>query len=367
MKFSGLSFRFQNLLVLFLGMYYFLFLDSFQILRSEVSVQILGQRNGGEFVFETGNRFPNLSGIAGGSRISFDRNYNLGGVGAKWFEKKWEISGQFTTTGWYTRTGQARDEDFFLYSVSKERAHHVDFQNFSYYDSTNIYSGTRNFADGIGKSSMFEYNFESFARYYLGDATSDIYTSGDGYFLSVGLSYTYNKYDFYDVNQWIATVPIFYEPIGYGLSFTNSILQSYYGFGYRWNWERFYIDSSFHVLSARIQTRDFHKQRNINFLSDTYGFGLLATLELGFKWNQSFLAFLKWNQHRFFTKGSFVADGGLSEGDILANYLGRYKAHINTKQWNIQLGGEYRLDWFRRDGSVLEKNNSAMNARAKPR
>ncbi len=310
----------------------------------EYSLQILGGRSGGEFVFETGNRFPNLSGITGGSRISFDRNFYFAGFGGKYFHSNWEIRGKFTTTGWYVRSGRARDEDFFLFSVSQERAHHIAFREFAYYDSVNVYSGKRNFADGVGKSSLSEYNTETLARYYLGEATPDLSNSGNGFFLTGGLIYTYNKYIFYDVVQWIATNPIFYQPIGYGLSFSNSILRLPIGFGYRWNWEDLYLDTSFHYLHAILRTRDFHKQRNINFNSSTIGPGILSTLEFGYKINPRNSIFTRLNQHRFFTKGNFEAVGGLNEPDILANYLGRFKAHINTKDWTLEFGWEYNFE-----------------------
>lgn len=315
-------------------------------LGAEFSLQVLGARSGGEFVFETGNRFPNLSGLTGGSRISFDRDYNLGGVAGKWVGDRLEVSGKYTTTGWYVHTGRARDEDFFLYSVSKERAHHVQFNELSYYDSTNVYSGTRNFADGIGKSSMTENNLEFMTRYYLGEARGNIHSSGDGFFLSGGIRYTYNKYIFYDVNQWVGTVPVFYQPIGYGLSFSNDIWEFPFGFGYRWNYEKFYLDGGFQVLVAYIKSRDFHKQRNINFFSETFGYGILANMELGYKFTNKISGFLRLNQHRFFTKGSFHSVGGLTRDDILSNYVGRFKAHINTKEWTLEFGSEIQTNWL---------------------
>jgi outer membrane protease len=318
---------------------------SFRQLDAEYSISILGGQNGGEFVFETGNRFPNLSGITGGSRISFERDFPFFGLAGKYWKSNWEISGKFTTTGWYVPTGRARDEDFFLFSVSQERAHPMAFRELSFTDSATVFSGTRNFADGVGKSSMSEYNFEFLGRYYFGEARSDIYQSGDGFFLSGGARYTYNKYYFYDVIQWVAFNPPFIGPIGYGLSFTNTILEVPIGFGYRWNWESFYLDTSFHLLFSYLQTRDFHAQRNINFNSTTLGPGILASVETGYKLDESKSIFFRLIQHRFFTKGSFEAVGGLSEGDIAANFLGRYKAFINTKQFSIEFGLELRPNW----------------------
>lgn len=312
---------------------------------SEYSLEGFVGKRGGEYLFETGNRFPNLSGTRGGSRITFERDYNYVGFGGKWMKDQWELSGRFSTTGWAIDTGQARDEDFFLYNVSQERAHHIATRELSFHDSTSVYSGTRNFADGIGKSSMKEYGLDFFGRYYLGKSKADVLKSGDGYFLSAGAKYTYNKYIFYDVVQWVATNPIFYQPIGLGLSFSSTIFEIPIGYGYRWNWEKFYLDTSLHFLFAYIQTRDFHVQRNINFLSETAGTGFLATAELGYKYSNRTFGFLRLNQHRFFTKGNFKADGGLSQEDILANFAGKYKAHINTKEYSLELGIELRPEW----------------------
>jgi hypothetical protein len=314
-------------------------------LYAEYTVQLLGGRNGGDFVFETGNRFPNLSGARAGSRISFERDFNIFGVGGKYFTGKVELLGKFTTSGNYVSTGKARDEDFYLYVNSSERAHNINTREFSFYDSTSVYGGQRNFADGIGKSSMYEYNFDFLMRYYFGKANPDIHKSGDGFYLSGGTRYTYNKYLFYDVVQWIATNPIYYQPIGFGLSYTNSIIEFPFGFGYRWNWEKVYFDTTLHGLISFYKTRDYHFQRNINFNSDTSGLGVLAQAELGYKLNYQSTFFLRMNQHRTFTKGTFVAIGGRTEQDILANFIGKYNAHINVKQFSIEFGIDYRPEW----------------------
>lgn len=320
----------------------FLFFLPFQDIGAEFILQPIVGTNRGEFIFETGNRHPNLSGTVGGSRISFDRNYNYGGFGGKWVQDRFEISARFTTTGWFVRSGRARDEDFFLYSISQERAHHFDTRTFSYQDSVTVYSGTRNFADGIGKSSLSEYNTQVMGRYYFGSARADYQNSGDGFFLSTGFRYTYNKYHFYDVNQWVATIPVFYQPIGYGLSFSSALLEWPVGIGYRWNWEKFYLDTNFHLLMCYTKSRDFHYQRNINFHSESGGLGILATGELGYKISPGLAAILRMNQYRYFTKGSFYAQGGLSREDIIANFIGRVKSHANAKEFNLELGVDFR-------------------------
>jgi hypothetical protein len=325
--------------------YFLICLITVAPISAEYTVQPIIGRNGGDFVFETGSRFPNLSGMRAGSRISFERDFNLFGFAGKYFTGPLEFYGKFTTTGWYVPTGKARDEDFFLYSTSTQRAHKINTREFSFYDSTSVFGGQRNFADGIGKSSMSEYNFDFLARYYLGKSSPDIQKSGDGFYLSAGARYTYNKYKFYDVVQWIATNPIFYQPIGYGLSFTNSIFEIPFGFGYRWNWKDFYLDTTMHGLYAFFKTRDFHAQRNINFNSETSGPGILAQVEAGYKMDYRSTFFLRMNQHRSFTKGTFAAEGGITQQDIAANFLGRYRAYINTKQFSIEFGFDYRPEW----------------------
>lgn len=49
-------------------------------------IGLVGVRNEGEHIFETGNKYPNLSGIRGGSRITYQRNFNLGGIEGGYFK-----------------------------------------------------------------------------------------------------------------------------------------------------------------------------------------------------------------------------------------------------------------------------------------
>lgn len=323
----------------------FILFTSFSSIFANFSIGIIGTKVGGEYVFETGNRFPNLSGVTGGSRISFERDFWMGGLVGSYYIGQFEIKGIYQTTGWGVRSGRARDEDFFLFSISQERAHHILWDKLAYYDSVNVYSGTRNFADGIGKSNIFEYNSNLFIRYYLFNQRPWINQTQSGFFLSLGVGYTYNKYIFYDVIQWIATVPIFYQPIGYGLSFSSSILKNPIGVGYLWNFENFYIEFTGHYQTVYIRARDFHKQRNLNFLSQTAGIGFLFNIELGYKLSENGSIFIHMNQNRFFTKGGFQTSGGLIREDILSNYLGRFKAHINSKDWMIDFGIRKNIFW----------------------
>lgn len=311
---------------------------------SETIIRPFYAQRGGIYVFEIGNRFPNLSGFRAGSRISFDRDYRYGGIELLHTKGPWEFRGSFATTGWYVNTGTARDEDFSLFTVSQERATHIASREMAYYDTPYVFSGTRNFADGIGRSSMSEYGFQGFARYHW-NQNSSIFSGNSGLFLSAGLSYTYNKYIFYDVQQWVATTPVFYNRIGFGLTFSNSMLMSYWGAGYRFRWENFYFEPSFFYQIGRNQAHDHHVQRFITFKSLVLGEGFLLALEAGWKWNEHWSLFVRHNQNRIFSRGGFIARGGTTPEDLLANFAGNFPAQINIKDWSVELGVGRKLDF----------------------
>ena len=64
-----------------------MFFCHFQI-YADGYIGLVGLRNEGEHIFETGNKYPNLSGIQGGSRITYQRNFNLGGIEGGYFKNK---------------------------------------------------------------------------------------------------------------------------------------------------------------------------------------------------------------------------------------------------------------------------------------
>ncbi|WP_108978297.1 putative porin [Leptospira ryugenii] len=302
-------------------------------------------RSGGEYVFETGNRFPNLSGIRGGSRISFTRDYTQFGFNVGYFEKNWEVRTKALTSGWNQTSGTARDEDFIMGSTSQEQTTQIATREWAYYDSAHVFSGTRNFADGIGKSTLRHDSIELFGRNYFQDASPDYWKQGSGFFLSSGFRYSYFKYIFYDVNQFIDSRPVFYGPIGIGLSMSNDLYEFFMGGGYRYSGDGYYFDFSFQPSIGRVKARDFHYQRSINFLSDNIGFGWQSTIEAGYLLNDSWLTYLKLEHRRFFSEGSFKARGGLTREDILANVSGGFKSHINIKDFNVELGVLNKVNW----------------------
>ncbi|WP_411821394.1 putative porin [Leptospira sp. 'Mane'] len=331
--------RNPNILILFLVLF------AFSPVKSEVIWGPTLERNGGEYIFETGNRFPNLSGIRGGSRISFPRNSTMFGLFGAYSEGKWEIRGSVKSTIWTQNSGQARDEDFLLATTAQEQTTNIATREWTYHDSTNVFSGSRNFADGIGKSSITENRIETFGRYYFQNASPNYWTQGSGFFLTAGARYSYFKYVFYDVNQFIDSRPLFYAPIGLGLSYTNNLNEYFYGFGYRNSFENFYFDFSFMPSIGRITTRDFHVQRSINFLSDNIGVGFQMSNEVGYKFNDSWLTYIRLTHRRFFSEGKFRARGGLSYDDILSNFVGGFKSHINIKDFSIEIAALNKVEW----------------------
>ncbi|WP_439957319.1 putative porin [Leptospira ellinghausenii] len=330
---------------------FFLLFTSLLLVTSPIKSEVIWgpsiERSGGEYIFETGNKYPNLSGIRGGSRISFPRTFTLFGIQGIYIKDRWEINGKLKTTGWNQKSGDARDEDFFLGTVSTENSTNIATREWSYRDSATVYSGSRNFADGKGKSTIIENRIELFGRYYFQDANPDYWKEGSGFFLSTGARYSYFKYLFYDVNQFIETTPVFYAPIGLGLSYSNDLWEVFYGGGYRYSKNNLYFDFSFMPSIGRIKTRDFHVQRSINFFSENYGFGWNSKIEVGYQFNPTWLSYFRLNHRRFFSEGRFTSQGGLTVADLTSNLVSGFKSHINIKDFSIELGVLNKIEWGR--------------------
>lgn len=306
-------------------------------------IGLIGVRNEGEHIFETGNKYPNLSGIQGGSRITYQRNFNLGGVEAGYFQNKFSFRGKFTTNGWFQNSGGTRDEDFFMRSNSTEKS--LKFSPFQgiLNDSAHTYTGTTNFADGKGRSTISEYNLDVFLRYHFQEGSPDPWKEKSGYFFSFGLKYSYAKFHVYDVMQFVSSRPIFYGPIGIGLSYTYSFTEIPVGFGYIFSIGNFKIEPSFHLLYTFTKSRDFHVQRALNFISHTSGPGFLSRIETSYLISENSLIKFGITGHRQFTEGSFRTKGGLSENDVFSNYIGSFKSYVNTKEVNFDFSVIIRI------------------------
>ncbi|TGL79594.1 putative porin [Leptospira yasudae] len=300
------------------------------------SFTILAGRNGGDNIFETGTKYANLSGLRGGSRITYERDFNYGGLGFTLRWKKWEADLNVKTTGRYVNAGEGRDEDFYLGDPTIERGTKISTREFSYYDTPYTFIGSRNFADGKGRLSMKQDRQSLILRRYFGDSDPDARKEGKGLFLTGGFQYTFMKYVLYDVFQYFDANPVFLNRIGLGLSLSYSTYEFPLGLGYRYSNAEWIFETSFSGVFWSGHFRDFHYQRALNFIGDVGGFGIDFNVSAGRIFG-NYLVFLKLNEHRLFGDGHFQTKGGLSQNDILSQHLGQYKNYMNLKEWNVEL------------------------------
>ncbi|TGK03861.1 putative porin [Leptospira semungkisensis] len=314
---------------------------------SRSSITGLFGQNGGQHIFESGTKFPNLSGVKAGSRITYDREFQYGGLELKHWWNSWEIGLGYRTNFKNQRTEQGRDEDFFMGSVTQERGTKIDFRDLSFYDTPYTFTGTQNFADGRGKLKMKQDRISLQARKYFGGSDPDPRKAGAGMFISGGAHYTYFKYYLYDVNQWIATSPVTYGPIGIGLSYSNSTWEFPLGLGYRYSTGTWMLEAGFMGNVWYTHYRDYHYQRNLNFIGNSSGYGVETHVAGAYILN-SWMFSLKLTEYRLYGQGSFQTQGGLNTSDITSNFSGQYRNYLSTKQFAVELQITNFLDWISR-------------------
>lgn len=314
---------------------------------SRSSLSLLYGENGGQHIFESGIKYPNLSGIKAGSRITYNREFQYMGFEAKHWWDSWEFGLGYRTTGRYVRTGEGRDEDFSLYNLSKEQGTKIDFANWSFRDSPYTFTGSQNFADGRGKLKMKEDKISLSVRKYLGSSGPDSRKPGSGMFLSAGAHYSFFKYYLYDVDQWIATSPVTYGNIGIGLSYSNSTWEFPLGVGYRYSDGKWILEGAFLGNVWYSHIRDYHYHRNLNFIGDSSGYGVETHLGTGYIL-ESWLFFLKLTENRLYGSGTFTTKGGIDFEDIKSNYSGSFRNYLSTKQFSVELQATSFLDWVSR-------------------
>ena len=300
-------------------------------------IGILGGRNSGEHIFETGNKYPNLSGIKGGSRITYDRNYSFGGIEGGYTFGKLNLEGKFATTGWSVKTKESRDEDFLMGDISTERRTKFSLNPLFLHDTAHTYTGTQNFADGKAHSTVFEQRISLFGKYYFSGNSADPWESKDRFFVTFGFRYNYFKYVLYDVMQYVR-FPFFYGPIGNGLSYAHSGFEYGGGGGYTMHFGRFRIEPSLIILIGFNRFRDYHVQRDLNFYGENDGLGFIAKLLTSYSISEKTQIRLSYEAHRMFTTGYFRTKGGLNFQDYSSNYVGKFNGNASTKEAYIELG-----------------------------
>lgn len=103
------------------------------------------------------------------------------------------------------------------------------------------------------------------------------------------------------------------------------------------------MDPSFVFLLGVNRYRDFHVQRSLNFEGSNGGLGFLARLQVTYLFSETTQFRLSYEAHRMFTSGLFKTRGGLSEADVLSNYVGSFRGYASTKEAYIELGGILKL------------------------
>lgn len=299
---------------------------------SEYTIGFVGGKNSGEHIFETGNKHPNLSGIRGGSRITYNRDFPYGGLEFNYFKDKIAMGASFQTTGWYVHTDKmSRDEDFLMGSFSTERGRKFSLAPLFLYDTAHTFTGTQNFADGYAKSVLSQNKTDVNFRYYLGKAKPDLWASPSGFFLAFNLNHTFFKYYLYDVIQYV-NKPFYYGPIGLGLSYSFTGLEAAIGSGYFHNFGKVKLESSFSLLAGYTRYRDFHVQRALNFRGEGGGSGFLFKISFMYEFSKMDLLRVSYIGHRYFSESHFRTYGGLTSEDVASNFTGKFHSYINTKE-----------------------------------
>lgn len=309
---------------------------------AEGYLSIGANQNYGEHIFETGNKSANISGTRGGSRITYNRDFEQINFQSGYFYKNLEFSIAHKNTGWYQKAGISRDEDFYLGSASTERGSKISLKEGKIYDTAHTFTGTLNFADGKGKTTVGDHLTELGFKYYLFSKNSSYWIHEDKVFLSLGVRYNYVKYYLYDVMQFVDR-PLFYGPIGIGLSYSQNTWEYPIGFGTRIKANQFFVEGSFQIYFGVNFGRDFHVQRNINFLSKANGSGFSYRLESGYLLSNDDILSVSTYGHRNYARGFFVSKGGITESDILSNYVGHYKSYINIKEIGYEFSYKRRF------------------------
>ncbi|MCB1142703.1 MAG: putative porin [Leptospiraceae bacterium] len=306
---------------------------SFIPIRSESYLGLSSIRNGGEHIFETGNKFPNLSGIRGGSRITYNRNYNLYGINGGWKQNGYLLNFQIHGTGWYRRTSNSRDEDFYLGSISTEKGTKFSLNPLFLNDSAHTFSGSQNFADGHAKSVVNDQRFSVSGRYYPYSNSSSF--SDGGFFFNSLFRYTYFKYYLYDVIQFIQR-PFFIGPIGQGLSYSLSQSLLGGGGGYRHKFNNLSLEAELFLTLGFSKFRDFHVQRALNFIGNGIGSGFVFRLGGSYSLGDDYSLNLFYEGNRMYSHSNFTTRGGLSADDVISGQLGKYKNYLSTKEANME-------------------------------
>ncbi len=319
----------------------------------DVRAGLIYGRNEGKHVLETGSRTPDASGFAGGSRLTYPRNFDYYGLRLDFSRSLIDAGFSYRTTFRYVDTGTTYNEDFVLpLSNSSQHENGFDTSKWAFRDSAEIFSGNRNFALSYARTDMQHYDLEASLKLYVSPLVQ-LWQTGrlprsdadDGLYLGASLRYAYFKFNTYDAVQWIGTGSLLlYGPIGLGNSFANSVLEFPVGPGYRFRTGKFRFDANLLLVSGYNYARDHHVQRGINFIVE-YGGGEGFLLNLGAEYhlNEDYDISLRFYGHRYYSRGQLQAEGGYASEALVVALAGSQAVWINTKEAGLEFAVRRRI------------------------
>lgn len=310
----------------------------------EVYIGVYRQWNQGSTIFEIGSRYPDITGVASGSRITYPRNFATTGFLMSVYMGAFFAGIEAHHTGSGVRSGTGRDEDFVMSLNSRQEGSKIDAAEGKFRDNQYVFSGGRNFADSSGKTTLQEYGNRLAFRYFP-SGEAEALPRGQAWFVGAEGAYTYSKYVIYDAVQYNspsllnAPFPFTLLPIGRGLSFTNIAYEVIPGGGFQ-------LPLGEHAgllffagpLLGFEESRDYHNLRGITFFMDNAGSGFYYKVDLLGRVDR-FLWRLSASGHRFYARGTIRARGL----DPIYNVLPPQRMYLNTKEWNVRASVEYRL------------------------
>lgn len=319
---------------------------------AELRAGLLYGRNEGKHVLETGSRTPDALGFAGGSRLTYPRNFDYYGLSLDFSRSLVDAGFRYRTTLRYVDTGTTYNEDFVLPSNSGQQENGFDTSQWAFRDSAEIFSGNRNFALSYARTDMLHYDLETSLKFYISPLVQFFDTgrlprsdADEGLYLATSLRYAYFKFYAYEAVQWIGTRDfVLFGPIGIGNSFANAVLEFPVGPGYRFAAGDFRFDASLLLVSGYNYARDHHVQRGINFIVEyTGGEGFQLNLGAEYRWNEDYDLSLRFYGHRYYSRGHLQAEGGYGSELLVVALSGSQPVWINTKEAGLEIAVRRRI------------------------
>lgn len=310
----------------------------------EVYLGLYRQWNQGTTIFEIGSRYPDITGVASGSRITYPRNFPTTGAEMLLFAGEFASEVNVHYTGPSVRSGTGRDEDFILSLTSRQEGAKFQPERGKFRDNQYVFSGGRNFADSQAKVNLREYGSGLALRFTPGEKAAAV-AEETIVFAGLEYAYTYSKYNFYDAVQYNSPsllgpgMPFSMTPIGSGLSFTNVIHEAAIGGGVRLPvFESLCLDLFAGPVLGWEESRDFHRLRGITFYMSNAGSGFLYRMQLVSRFERVLLR-ASLSGHRRFSRGTIYARGL----DPVYNLLPPQRMYLHTKEWSVRGSFDYQL------------------------